>query len=254
MLASQRYEKIVELVDDTGIMDIKELAKTLEVTEATIRRDCEKLEQEEKLVRVHGGAKSIVQKEIRSNYNDKEMKERTEHYDEKERVCKQAASFVKEGECIYLDGGTTIVPILKHLKGKHLKIVTPSTLIANVFEDDNSELFLTGGKFTRGYDMMVGPIVVENLTKFYFDHAFIGCTGVGVHEGVVYTGEVDTMNVKEIAMQQAIKRYLLIDASKLLVKGFYGLLQLQDFDIIVCNDDIEIEQDALPNNFLLVTN
>lgn len=252
MLASQRYEKIIELVNDKGIVNNRELSELLDVTEATIRRDCEKLEQQKKLIRVHGGAKSVYQKEIRSNYNDKDMKERTEHYHEKDQVCKRAADFVKEGECIYLDGGTTLVPMLKYLKGKHLKIVTPSSLISNAFEDDNSELFVTGGKYTRGYDMSVGPIAFENLKKFNFNHAFIGCTGINIEEGIVYTGEVDTMSVKEIAMKQAIKKYLLVDSSKIFVRGFYGLLQLESFDAVLCNQDQFINEEILPTNFLLV--
>lgn len=253
MLASQRYEKIVELLNEVGIINIKELSKTLGVTEATIRRDCVVLEKHDKLIRVHGGAKSIEHNEIRSNYNDKKMQERTEHYEEKELVCKQAASYVKEGECIYLDGGTTIVPILKYLKGKHLKIVTPSTLIANAFEDDDSELFITGGKYTRSYDMTVGPLVLDNLKKFNFNHAFIGCTGIELDEGIVFTGEVDTMSVKQIAMKQALKNYLLIDSSKLFIKGFYGLLTLSDFDIVLCNDDRLIDVDKLPSNLCLLS-
>lgn len=252
MIASQRYEKITELVNKMGIINIKDMAKTLGVTEATIRRDCELLEKEQKLIRVHGGAKSIQQKEIRSNFNDKEMKERTEHYDEKEAVCRKAASFVQDGECIYLDGGTSIVPIVKFLKGKHLKIVTPSTLIANIFEEDDSELFLTGGKYSKSYDMTVGPLVLENLKKFNFNHAFIGCTGIEVQNGIVYTGEIETMTVKELAMQQALKKYLLIDTSKLYVKGFYGLMMLQDFDIVLCNNGQEMNFEEIPDNFLFV--
>ena len=252
MIASQRYEKIIELVNKMGIINIKELAKTLEVTEATIRRDCELLEKEQKLIRVHGGAKSITSKVIRSSFNDLEMKERTQHYDEKELVCRRAASFVQDGECVYLDGGTSIVPMLKYLKGMHLKIVTPSTLIANIFEDDDSELFLTGGKFSSGYDMTIGPLVLENLKKFNFNHAFIACTGIEVKDGVVYTGELETMTVKEVAMQQALKKYLLIDASKLYVRGFYGLMKLQDFDVVLCNREHELELEEVPENFLFV--
>lgn len=252
MIASQRYEKIIELVNKMGIINIKDMAKTLGVTEATIRRDCELLEKEAKLIRVHGGAKSIMQKEIRSSFNDKEMKERTEHYNEKEAVCRRAASFVQDGECVYLDGGTSIVPMLKYLKGKHLKIVTPSNLIANIFEDDDSELFMTGGKFSRSYDMTVGPLVLDNLKKFNFNHAFIACTGIEMNNGVVYTGEIETMTVKEIAMRQALKKYLLIDASKLCVKGFYGLMKLQDFDVVLCNAAQEMQLEDVPDNFLFV--
>lgn len=252
MIASQRYEKILELVDTLGIINIKDMAKTLGVTEVTIRRDCEYLEKQQKLIRVHGGAKSLRAKEIRSSFNDLEMKKRTDHYQEKAAVCQKAASFVQDGECVYLDGGTSIVPMVKYLRGKHVKIVTPSTLIANAFEDGDWELFLVGGKLAPSYNMSVGPLVLEYLTRFNFDHAFIACTGVDVSTGMVYTGEIETMSVKEAAMQQALKSYLLMDTSKLYVKGFYGVKKLPDFDVVLCDQGAASDMEEVPDNFLFV--
>ena len=84
MIASQRYEKIVEMVNERGIVNTKELAELLGVTETTIRRDCEKLENQGLLIRVHGGAKSIDHKTILSQQDEKTMDERTEQLDQKE--------------------------------------------------------------------------------------------------------------------------------------------------------------------------
>ena len=94
MIASQRYEKIVEMVNERGIVNTKELAELLGVTETTIRRDCEKLENQGLLIRVHGGAKSIDHKTILSQQDEKTMDERTEQLDQKEMVARKAASFV----------------------------------------------------------------------------------------------------------------------------------------------------------------
>ena len=104
MLASQRFEKIIEMVNEKGIVNTKELALILKVTETTIRRDTEELEKQGKIIRVHGGAKSINQKTVMSNRDEKDMKERTENYEKKDKVCKKAASFIKNGDCIFLDG------------------------------------------------------------------------------------------------------------------------------------------------------
>ena len=64
MLASERFEKIVQMVNEKGIANTKELAQILNVTETTIRRDTEFLEKQGKIIRVHGGAKSINQKKL----------------------------------------------------------------------------------------------------------------------------------------------------------------------------------------------
>ena len=59
MIASERYETILRLIQEQGIVKVKDLAKLMQVTETTIRRDCEELEHQGKLIRVHGGAKGI---------------------------------------------------------------------------------------------------------------------------------------------------------------------------------------------------
>ena len=83
MLASERFEKIVQMVNEKGIANTKELAQILNVTETTIRRDTEFLEKQGKIIRVHGGAKSINQKTVMSNQDEKDMKDRTENYEKK---------------------------------------------------------------------------------------------------------------------------------------------------------------------------
>lgn len=252
MIASQRYETIVELVNKTGIVNTKDLAVLMNVTETTIRRDCEELEKAGKLIRVHGGAKSVKQKVILSNRDEKKMRDRTDNYEEKCKVCEKAASFVKEGDCVFLDGGTTVVPMVKYLHGKKVKIVTHSHLIAEVFQDTDSEVFIIGGKYIPEYNMDIGPIALGNLSRFNFDCAFLGCAGYDLEKQVVYTTELDTMMIKEKAMELSVKSYLLMDSSKLNIRGFYSFVGQDAFDAVICNDCEKFEKEEMPDNFIVV--
>ncbi|MFR2776386.1 MAG: DeoR/GlpR family DNA-binding transcription regulator [Anaerostipes sp.] len=252
MIASERFQKIIEAVNEREIVTTKEMAEFLNVTETTIRRDCEELERQGELIRVHGGAKRVEHKEILSNLDEKVMKDRTERYEEKDMVCRKAASFVRDGDCVFLDGGTSIVPMLKYLKGKRLKIVTHSMLIANAFENTDSELFVIGGKYIPEYGMSVGPITQTNLEKFNFDCAFLSCAGADMERRMIYTAEMDTMAVKQLVMRLAVKNFLLLDSSKLHVKGFYSFISSDDFDAVVCNDDPAINHEELAENFILL--
>ena len=95
MIASERFLRIVNTVNERGFISTKELSENLDVTETTIRRDCEELEKQGLLIRVHGGAKSIEQKTILSNKDEKQMSERITNNKEKDLVCKKAASFIR---------------------------------------------------------------------------------------------------------------------------------------------------------------
>lgn len=253
LLASQRFEKIVELVNENGIVNTRELAKLLDVTETTIRRDCEELERVGKLIRVHGGAKRVAQKNILTKSDEMEMRDRLGvNSREKDLVCKKAASFVQPGDCVFLDGGTTIVPMVKYLQGKKVKIVTHSLLVAEAFRDSESELIMIGGKYVPEYSMLVGPLTDFNLSGFNFDHVFLGCAGYDLESQMVYTTEMETMLIKRKVQAMGVKTYLLIDSSKLEVRGFYGYTNGAEFDAVICNGSVLVEEEALPDNFILV--
>lgn len=251
MLASQRFEKIVEIVDEKGIANTRDLAQILGVTETTIRRDCERLDKQGKILRVHGGAKSIRPTVVQSPQDEKAMKDRTEHYREKDIVCERAASFVRDGDCIFLDGGTSIAPMVKYLIKKQVKIVTHSMLVAEAFVDEDAELFMIGGSYIPRYSMSVGPMALRDIENFNFDYAFIGCLGMDPAEKVLYTAEMETMEIKRAAMNLSKKKFLLLDASKLNVRGFYRSISTTEFDGIICNESRELNYEELPENFMI---
>ena len=253
MIATERYTKIVELVNERGAVSTKELAQMLSVTDKTIRLDCEDLEKQGLLTRVHGGIKSVKNNHILSNKDEKRMSERFGlHSDAKDCICKYAASLINDGDCVFLDGGTTVVAMLKYLKGKKIKIVTHSNLILSEFNDVDAELFSIGGKYIPEYNMSVGPITLADLERFNFDYAFLSCAGLDLVQKLVYTAEMDTMAVKQKAMTRSLKKFLLIDSSKLHVKGFCSFINSDDFDGIVCNQDPMIPLDSITDNFIIV--
>lgn len=253
MIASERFSKIVQITNAKGFISTKELANTLYVTETTIRRDCEELEQQGLLLRVHGGARSIAQNEILSSSDEKKMSEKMDVYQaEKDLVCQKAAAFIRDGDCIFLDGGTSILPMVKYIKDKKIKIVTHSTLIAGLFDEaSNAELFMIGGKYVPEYNMSVGPITLSNLERFNFDQAFLSCAGIDLERQLVYTAEMDTMAVKQKAMSLSVKKYMLLDSSKIFVKGFCSFIGSGEFDAVICNRDERIREEELPDNFIL---
>ncbi len=252
MLAEERFQKIEQWVNEKGFVSTKEMAMRFKVTETTIRRDCEELEQHGLLIRVHGGAKSILKQTILSNRGELNMQERNGIYQmEKQQICKRAAAFVHDGDCVFLDGGTSVVELLPLLKQKKVKIVTHSQLIASAFDKGEAELFMLGGKYIPEYSMSVGPVTLQNLEKFNFDHAFLSCAGADIEKGEVYTAEMDTMAVKMAAMKQAVHKYLLCDTSKFKIKGFCSFIRIHDFDALICNHDETLDMDMLPDNVIV---
>ncbi|MEM1483514.1 DeoR/GlpR family DNA-binding transcription regulator [Oscillospiraceae bacterium PP1C4] len=252
MIASERVLYIMKSINELGVVNLKDIANQLGISETTVRRDFEKLEKQGKLKRVQGGATTNGgTEELLENAQLTTRLKTTVNMQQKQIVGAYAASLVTEGECIYLDDGTSILPIAEILMRKKVHIVTNSTLLLEKAKNATADVFLVGGQYQPYYDVVVGPIAQEILDKFHFDHAFIGCFGASLEKQMAYTMEMDCMSMKMLAMKNATQKHLLLDDSKLTKAGFYAIADLKTFDHIICNNAESIPQN-LPKNFILV--
>lgn len=249
MIASQRSMYIMEQLAQKSVIDLKEIAKALNASESTIRRDIERLERQGKLKRVLGGAEltdtqdtSIVEWTMRQKHNL--------NAEAKRLVAARAAEFVKDGECVFIDGGTSLAPLIRLLSKRQVRIVTNNHLILREIINPEATIITIGGIYLPHFHMTVGALAEGMLSNFHFDHVFIGCSGVDIEKGMSYTSEIDTINIKRIAAEYAERKYLLIDASKLHFKAFCKCIPLDEFDLVLCNA-ID-EKVRLPENFLIV--
>lgn len=251
MLAQRRYDMILEQVHLKKTVTVKELAQQLHVTEVTIRRDLETLDKKKMLKRVHGGAKELGTTSILSPTNETRMLDRLSvHYNQKLYVCQKAATYLHDGDCIFLDGGTSILPLLQCIEHLQIKIVTNNVLIEHAFEGGKAELIGLGGTEIPEYKMIVGPWAQRMLSSFNFDYAFIGSAGFDVENNLLYTAESETLAIKEIAIAQSSQTFLLTDSSKASVKGFCSYSMTDKIDRVICDKGLQV--DDLPENYILV--
>ncbi len=252
MFSAERHQFILKRLHEKGIVHVKDLAMELVISETTIRRDLMQIEKQGRCKRVHGGAIKDFASSVLSDENELAMTEKSMLFSsEKNKVCKAAAKLVKDGDCVFIDGGTTTVPLVDYLVNRKIKIVTHSDLIIRKMQNPVAEIFVVGGKYLPKYAMTIGPIAYDTMRQFNFDVAFIGCTGVSLRDGLAFTAEMETRSVKEIAMTNAIKSYLLIDHNKLNVRGFTKLAEISRFDGILCNRDESIEA-MVPDNWIWI--
>ncbi len=223
---------ILSSLNARGVISLKDMAAELGVAEITVRRDIEKLEMEGRLKRVQGGAASLEE----SDGAELTMRQKTSiHAGEKEIVAKYAAGLVQDGDSVFLDGGTTIVPLAAALLQRRINIITYNTMFLSKNPHPVAQIFLIGGEYLPHYGMNVGLIAQDLLRQFYFDKAFFGCAGVDLEQQVVCSTEMQSLAMKRIALEQATHRYLLMDSSKFSTKGLMRVCQVSRFDAVVCD-------------------
>lgn len=236
MLKEERQNIILENINRLGIIRISDLTEKLQATEMTLRRDLKYLEEQGLLIRIHGGAKS---KESNIYFEELSPTEkRSINMDKKIEAAKIAASLIKENEIVYIGPGTTNELIYDYINVLHAKVVTNCLNIFERFRNDSRfELILIGGRLREKTGTFVGNFANEALSKIRVKSAFIGANAIFGDNVMTYNEEEGSC--QKIIMNNACKRYVVCDSSKLEREDFYTLYKLQDATALVTDSGIE---------------
>ncbi|MCS7458663.1 DeoR/GlpR family DNA-binding transcription regulator [Paenibacillus doosanensis] len=210
MLVAQRWQKIVQLVNERGSIRVTELSAICEVTEETIRRDLDKLESEGKLLRSHGGAVSIPSSQAETPYIERE----TTNADEKRRIAQAAVGHVNEHDRIILDASSTAWYMAQHLPDIPLTVLTNSIKVAiELSTKEKVKVISTGGLLSPRSLSYVGPLAERSLSTYHVDKAFISCKGLHLRRGLSEFNELQAL-IKQKMIGIADTIYVLADYSK----------------------------------------
>ncbi|WP_098407112.1 DeoR/GlpR family DNA-binding transcription regulator [Paramicrobacterium agarici] len=204
-------KQIVSTVLVKNSMEVHELARHFDVSEATIRRDLELLEQQQLLSRTHGGATRHIA------FNDVPLGYKTcEDSEEKKRIARAALAYANDARVVGFTGGTTIgefAPLLSNRDG--LTVVTNALNIAiRLTENPRMRVFTVGGEVRSSSQEAVGPSAETFLLDYHIDVSFIGVDGVDGSTGCTNYDQVGA-KVNSTMMKQSRKTVVLADATKI---------------------------------------
>lgn len=228
-LAPERHDRIATLVHQQGAVRVDELSREIGVSAATIRRDLESLEQQGRVRRVHGGAVRIDSRLDELIFEDKT----TVATREKQRIAEKALTLVREGETVYLDGGSTLLEVARLLRDRpDVTVVTNSLRAASELAGQGPRLILAGGELRRRSQTLVGSLTRRLLETLHVDKAFMGTMGMTLEEGLTTTDPNEAFT-KELIMQRAEQVVLLMDSSKAGKVSFAHAGAIDDVDVII---------------------
>lgn len=211
VIIEQRWQKILDLLDEKHSLQVNEIAKKLKVSEATIRRDIVELAKQGKLIKVHGG---ILKHSNSYVMRDLSMNEKHDmNLEEKQRIGKYAATLIQPQDFVYIDAGTTTEALATYIEEKNATYVTNSLTVAHILIHKGLRTILPGGEVKVSTEAMVGAETVEAISRFNFTIGFFGTNGANEKNGFT-TPEVNEARVKQMAMQHTKNKYVLCDHSK----------------------------------------
>ena len=205
-----RKQKILENIEQTGIIDVKEMALILETSEITVRRDLTILAEQGLLVRTHGGAMKVSLSQISLNFAQKS----SVNSEQKDEICRLAANQIQEGDVVFLDCGSTVFRICPFIRNLKIKVVTNSLPIINELIGSEVSLNFAGGEIDFERQAAHGKIAVEHFQRYRADKAFVGIDGISIKNGLSASSEKEAEITLALA-QNAREVYFLCDSSKL---------------------------------------
>src|ERR1051326_942133 len=180
MQAAERQHRIAEYLQTVEFAGLEEIAKQVDASVSTVRRDLSLLEVSGTVRRTHGGARITTPRSDEFTFATRD----THQLSEKEAIGNACAALILPNQSVILDAGTTVFHVARHLAPKAPQIITNSLPIANLFASANRlEVIVSGGVIYPRLGVLVGPQAVEAFSKIHADVAVMSAGGITL-EGI----------------------------------------------------------------------
>ncbi|MFJ7935391.1 DeoR/GlpR family DNA-binding transcription regulator [Sporosarcina sp. NPDC096371] len=237
MLPLERQQKIIDLLTIKKVLKITELTEELHVSIETLRRDLTLLTSKGKIEKFYGGVKLVE-----SKFEESTLAERMgSRLEEKEKIAKTCCNYINEGDCIYIDSGSTTYQIAKYIKHMNkLTVITNSILVINELLNSNIELIIIGGK-VRQYEQSVTAFeYLFNFNELNITKAFICASGITIEKGISdYSLEEAITRKKIIELSKEV--YVAADSAKFEKDVTIGIAPLDKIDCIITDNGLKNE-------------
>ena len=234
MKTEERRRQILNVLQETGTLNVSQLADQFSVSVVTIRKDLDDLESEDLLQRTFGGAVFSH----RSRFNRSFLERGREHRREKCAIAAAAYSYIKDGDTIMLDAGTTTLALAEYLK-IHIKsafIITCSVPAALELSSAGYDILLLGGTVRNRSLALLGRETLTIIERYRADKVYLGSTGFTA-EGHT-TPNPDDAQIKEALMRAANESYVLVDSSKYGHRCLTSFARLRDVNLTITDSNL----------------
>ncbi|MDR0622815.1 MAG: DeoR/GlpR family DNA-binding transcription regulator [Treponema sp.] len=236
VMQHERRNEIMTKIRAQRSVKVSDLMEEYKVSIETIRRDLEYLENQGLLRRVYGGA-------VLHGFYGEEPEHDSRaisHYQEKEAIGKKAAEFVKDGDTLFIDNGTTTMEVARELRSrKNLTVITNATLIAQELIKNNPacRVILLGGEMRRDELTLSGTITETNLEQFYATKMILAMGGISLEAGIT-DYHIQESSVRRRMIQRSSEVIGVADYSKFGVVALNFICPLEKVHIMVTDWNI----------------
>lgn len=230
----QRLDFIRQQLTADGEVFIAKLAKRFGVSEMTVRRDIDMLEEQGEVMRTHGGAASAKRLTFEFTFRANQQK----NLDAKRAIAAAAMKHISDGQVVLLDTGTTTLELARLIAAQRkVTVITTSLAIVSELQFINDvETILLGGFLRKGSPDIHGPLTEDNIERFRTNIAFIGADGIDLN-GNTFTDDLRIATLSRCMAKNADKVIIVSDSSKIGRKSMCKVLSSDEYDLIITDSN-----------------
>ena len=221
----RRIDQIAELLDKRGKLSLDQLSEFFpDVSQMTLRRDLLILEQQEKIIRVRGGAMSV------------------------------AASLIDENCSLFLDGGTTAMYLAKELPDCNIHVFTNGLAVAvELAKKKNIDVTMFGGQVLKDNLSTASPAAKAYFDNTNFELAIMSASAFTPENGFSCGSQIEADLLKQ-TRKKAKATYMMLDSSKIGKIMPYTFARMEDIDVLITDDDFpeELKQSFVKQNIVVM--
>ncbi len=247
MLESQRHELILDTLDERGYASVRELAHATAASEATLRRDLNKLAGAGRLHKLHGGAQALAEEERvlarpqLAGYSF--LAGREQHPREKLWIAERAVALCEDGDSIIINGGSSTFMMGEALRQRQLNILTNSFPLAMELADTNNRISLPGGEIHPKQNIILSAFDEDGTGNYVGSRMFMGTPGVTPF-GVMESDPL-LIQAEQKLRRRAGQLVVLADSSKISTRGDVGgnlvFCPLSEVDVLITDAGLHSE-------------
>ena len=231
MNMDQRREKMVALINQEGSVGFAQLKQAFRpVSEMTLRRDLEYLDKQKRIIRTHGGARSV---EVLVGTDDLYLRRSTRNAEGKRLIAGKALQLLQQNTAIFLDSGSTCTEFARQMPdGPYIIFTSAISVALELSRLQQAQVHLVGGRLNSASLSVNGATALHDLESVNFQMAFLGVTGYAYERGFTCGAEEDAA-LKRAVICRAEKTVMLMDAQKMDVTSTFTFARLEDIHALV---------------------
>ena len=239
MFPEKRRDMILQIMNSERTVNVMDLAKKMNVSSETIRRDLETLRKENIIKKTYGMA-IIVRDLYVPSIEDRSKKEQKE----KMAIAEEAIKLIQNNDrCILLDAGSTTECVVRQMvildTCKNMSIITNGiNIIYACLKAGYKQLYMVGGELRPKTLSIVGPSAIRDIRNYNIDIGFIGTTGVNIDKGFS-SSNIFEVEVKKTMVSTARKVVVMADHTKFEQYGLKSFCSFEEIDYLITSNLVE---------------